>query len=68
MATPQAFVEVCTAFDAESVCTATAWLPYQNGVLPTLSIEAAESIGMSIALLWAGAWVIRVLKKLLTQL
>lgn len=68
MATPVSYVEVCTAFDAGGLCTATAWLPYQNGVLPTLSIEAAQSIGMSIALLWAGAWVIRVLKKLLTQL
>lgn len=66
MTTPVSYVEICTEF-TESACTETAWVPYVSGVVPSLSIADAEQIGAAIALLWAGAWVIRMLKKVLNE-
>jgi hypothetical protein len=43
-------------FDASTMtCAAPIWTP-QASALPTLTIDAAQTIGMSIALLWATAW------------
>lgn len=69
MSAPPAMVEVCTEFDSTdpTVCTASTWMPYSGGALPTLSIEDAQQIGLAFALLWATAYCIKLLKKVLTQ-
>jgi len=43
-------------------CTAMIWIP-QPSLLPDLSIEDAQLIGAKIALLWAVAYVFRLIRK-----
>lgn len=51
---------------ATGTCTAVQWIP-QPTVLPELSIEDAQAIGAKIALLWAVAYVFRLIRKKLQQ-
>lgn len=55
------FVQACVEADfdaATQTCTAPYWIP-QPTVLPALSIEDAQSIGLAIAFLLATAWIFR---------
>lgn len=47
-------------------CTAVIWIP-QPGLLPDLPIEDAQLIGAQIALLWAIAYVFRLIRKKIQQ-
>lgn len=60
-------VEVCTAFDTAGTCTASAWMPYTGNAWPTLSIADAQTLGLAIAGLWAVAFGIRMMKKVLQE-
>ncbi|MDG5822168.1 hypothetical protein [Xylella fastidiosa] len=60
-------VPACREADIDAVsgkCAAVMWVP-QSSMLPELSISDARSIGGAILLLWAVAYVFRVLRKLL---
>lgn len=58
------YVLTCTEQDASTGdCITTAWMPAG----PSLTVEQAQEIGLAIALLWAGAWVIRQIKRTLMQ-
>ena len=62
-------VQACMEADfdaATQTCTAPYWIP-QPTVLPALSIEDAQQIGMAIALLLAVAWVFRRVARHLNQ-
>lgn len=60
-------VEVCTAFDSAGTCTASAWMPYTPGGIPPLSLDDAQTLGLAIAGLWAVAFGIRMMKKVLQE-
>lgn len=47
-------------------CASPYYIPQETG-LPALSLADAQVIGLSVAGLWAAAWVIRRIKKLLDQ-
>ncbi|CAD7716642.1 hypothetical protein LMG31884_22660 [Xanthomonas hydrangeae] len=51
---------------AAGTCTAVIWIP-QPSLLPELTIEGAQAIGSSIAMLWATAYVFRLIRKKLQQ-
>jgi len=51
---------------ASGNCTAVVWIP-QPSLLPELAVEDAQSIGSSIALLWATAYVFRLIRKKIQQ-
>lgn len=54
-------------FDAGAgTCTQVIWIP-QPTVIPELSVEDAQQIGLSVALLLAAAFVLRQLRKFLEQ-
>lgn len=60
-------VQTCIVWDeATQTCTQTAWVD-QSSALPVLSIADAQSIGMACALLWATAFVFRIIRKALQQ-
>ena len=55
-------------FDAATgVCSAEIWIPQSTG-FPELSIADAQALGMAFAYLWAGAYVLRLLRKFLQQM
>ena len=50
-------------FDASTgQCTAVIWIP-QPSLLPELTVEGAQAIGAAVALLWAVAFVFRLIRK-----
>lgn len=54
-------------FDAATgTCAQEVWIPQQT-VLPALSVEGAQAIGIKIAMLWALAFVFRRLRKFIDQ-
>ncbi|HHW4669192.1 MAG TPA: hypothetical protein ACQGQJ_06215 [Xylella fastidiosa subsp. multiplex] len=60
-------VPACREADIDAVsnkCSAVMWVP-QSSIFPELSIADAQLIGAAILLLWAVAYVFRVLRKLL---
>lgn len=62
------WVQACADADMSGgTCTAAVWVP-QAESWPTLSVDDAQLLGAAIAGLWAFAWVIRRMKKLLDQL
>ncbi len=64
-----ALVQMCHEADFNGqtmTCTAPYW-EAESTVLPTLSIADAQTIGMSIAFLWAVAWAFRRIAKFLNQ-
>lgn len=67
MTSPVSYVPVCTAFNEAQECTSTVWMPYASGAVPSLSIEAAQDLGLAIALLWGVAWGIRMVKRVLNE-
>jgi hypothetical protein len=67
MTAPVSYVAVCTAFDEAQACTETVWMPYASGAVPSLSIAAAQDLGLAIAGLWAIAWGIRMVKRVLNE-
>lgn len=67
MSAPVAYVQVCTTFNTAQECTASVWMPYASGVVPYLSIESAQAIGLAFALLWGIAWGIRMTKRVLNE-
>ncbi|HHW4669471.1 MAG TPA: hypothetical protein ACQGQJ_07750 [Xylella fastidiosa subsp. multiplex] len=59
-------VSACREADIDAVsgkCAAVVWVP-QSSIFSDLSIADAQSIGAAILLLWAVAYVFRVLRKL----
>lgn len=67
MTAPVSYVQVCTEFNEAQECVASVWMPYASGVVPSLSIENAQNLGLSIALLWGVAWGIRMVKRVLNE-
>ena len=66
---PAELVQVCDLADytpATHTCAAPYYLPQETG-WPALSIADAQSIGAACALLWATAWGIRRLKRMIDQ-
>jgi hypothetical protein len=64
------WVQSCAEADfnaATQTCAAPIWTP-EASALPTMSIADAQQIGMAIALLWAVAWGIRMVKRTLNEL
>lgn len=51
---------------ASGTCTAVVWIP-QPSLLPELPVEDAQTIGAQIALLWAVAYVFRLIRKKIQQ-
>lgn len=51
---------------ATGTCMAVIWIP-QPALLPELPIEDAQAIGAKIALLWALAYVFRLIRKKIEQ-
>jgi len=63
-------VQACleSDYNAEThVCANPYYIP-QSTVLPPLSIADAQTIGLAMATVWALAWVIRRLKRMIDQL
>lgn len=59
------FVRACMESDLDQVaatCTHEMWIP-QPALIPDLSVEDAQIIGAKIAILWAIAFGVRVLRK-----
>lgn len=69
MSTEPLLVLTCKAsdYDATAHTCAAPFYSQQAEPLPTMSIDDAQQIGMAIALLWATAWVFRMLKKTLNE-
>jgi hypothetical protein len=64
-----AYVQGCYLADydtATNTCT-TVYLIPQTAGLPAMSLADAQEIGVALALLWAVAWVIRRVKRLIDQ-
>lgn len=62
-----ALVQKCLVADYDSAtqtCTNAYW-EAESTVIPALSIEGAQEIGASVALLWAIAWGFRRIRKAL---
>lgn len=62
-------VQACLESDYDAtthVCASPYYIPQSTG-LPPLSIADAQIIGLSMAALWALAWVIRRLKRFIDQ-
>jgi hypothetical protein len=62
-------VQVCNLDDYDSttkLCASPYYEP-QSTVLPVLSIADASQIGLSMAVLWAVAWTIRRMKRVIDQ-
>ncbi len=62
-------IPACREADLDTAtgnCTAVIWIP-QPALLPELPIEDAQAIGAKIALLWALAYVFRLIRKKIEQ-
>lgn len=51
---------------ATGTCTAVMWIP-QPSLLPELTVSDAQAIGSAVALLWAIAYVFRLIRKKIQQ-
>jgi hypothetical protein len=63
-------VAACLESDYDSatgICAAPIWIP-QPSLIPELTIEDAQAIGLAFALLFATAFVFRLLRKFLLQI
>ncbi|MFC6838830.1 hypothetical protein [Xanthomonas theicola] len=63
------FVPACLErdFDAQTgTCSAPIWIP-QPSLLPGLTVADAQSIGQAIVLLWAVAFVFRLIRKVIQR-
>lgn len=68
MADPSLKVWACLEFDtASGTCTSEGWIEPPT-VIPSMTVDDAQTIGMSIALLWATAFGVRMLKRALTSI
>lgn len=59
------YLQMCVEV-TDGVCTATAWVP-PPAMLPVLSIADAQSLALSIAILWAAAFVARMVRKVVQE-
>jgi hypothetical protein len=61
-------VQVCSEVDGTGVCVGTlTWQAHAPGALPTLSIEDAQLLGAAFAFLFATAFVLRLLRKMIQE-
>lgn len=66
----QVWVVACADADfdtATRTCAQEIWIP-QPSIVPELTVEDAQAIGLAIAGLWALAFAFRLIRKALTQI
>lgn len=57
----------CVEYDINTAtCTTQAWID-QPALLPALTTDGALELGAAIAYLWAAAWVVKMLKKVVNE-
>jgi hypothetical protein len=55
----------CVAYDeGTDTCTTQAWID-QPALLPSLTVADAQTIGVAFALLWATAYIFKLMRKVL---